>query len=63
MQDYKSLYFFLFNGITDIIGEMEKAENRNDNIRFIQYLKILQAGSEELYLKQGDDDDDDDGQT
>ncbi|MBO5265868.1 MAG: hypothetical protein IJX15_00395 [Ruminiclostridium sp.] len=62
MIDYKSLYFFLFNGITDIIGEMEKAENRNDNIRFIQYLKILQAGSEELYLKQGDDDDDD-GQT
>lgn len=63
MIDYKSLYFFLFNGITDIIGEMENAENKNDNIRFIQYLKILQAGSEELYLKQGDDDDDDDGQT
>lgn len=54
MQDYKALYFFLFNGITDIIAEMEKSEDFKDKAKFIRYLKILQAGSEELYLKQGD---------
>lgn len=58
MEDYKALYFFLFNGISDIIKEIEKSEDFKDKAKFICYLKILQAGSEELYLKQGDEEDD-----
>ncbi len=57
MIDYKPLYGYLFNGITDIINEMEKADNKQDNAKFIQHLKILQLGAEELYLRQEDDED------
>lgn len=60
MEDYKSLYYFMFNGVSDIINLMEEAPNSHENVRFIQYLKLLQAGAEELYLRQGDDDDNDD---
>lgn len=55
MIDYKPLYTFLFNGITDIIEVMEKADNSEENAKFIQYLKILQIGAEELYLRQEDE--------
>lgn len=50
MTDYKPLYYFLFNGITDIINEMDADPNSNPKI--IQYLKILQMGAEELYIEQ-----------
>lgn len=55
MTDYKSLYYFLFNGITDIINMMESAPNKKDNVKPIQYLKLLQMGAEELFMRQEDD--------
>lgn len=60
MEDYKHLYYYMFNGVSDIINLMEEAPNKKDNVKFIQYLKLLQAGAEELYLRQGDNDDSDD---
>lgn len=55
MIDYKPLYYFLYNGITDIINEMEK---NGDNSMYSQHLKFLQISAEELYLRQEDDEED-----
>ena len=54
MIDYKPLYSFLFNGITDIIEEMEKGNNDRVVEKYIRCLKELQIGAEELYLSQED---------
>ncbi len=55
MINYKDLYHFLFNGITDVIQEMELPESKGDTEKFINYLKLLQNGAEEQFLKMGDD--------
>ncbi|MBQ7834914.1 MAG: hypothetical protein IJ385_03955 [Ruminiclostridium sp.] len=52
MIDYKPLYYFLYNGITDIINEME--ENGEESM-YTQHLKFLQISAEELYLQQEDE--------
>lgn len=52
MAEYRELYSYLFNGITDIIEEM-----RNDitlNKRYLEKLKHLQAEAEEMYINQDD---------
>lgn len=54
MVDYKELYHFLFNGVTDIIEIMEKEPDAR--LKALQHLKFLQAGAEEKFLQMGDDD-------
>jgi hypothetical protein len=44
--DYKPLYYFLFNGITDVLC------NNEDTAQTITALKKLQCDSEELYMDQ-----------
>lgn len=58
--DFKPLYCYLFNGITDIINDMERnAYNpdfplfREEFVHTIGKLKALQIGSEEMYIEQG----------
>lgn len=56
MVDYKKLYSFLFNGITDVIGIMENAPEVN--AQALEHLKFLQSEAEEKYLQMGDSEDD-----
>ena len=53
MDEYKAPYYFLFNGITDIINSMEKMSE--PDIKHIQYLQILQRGAEEIFINQNDE--------
>lgn len=46
--NYKKLYFFLFNGITDVINKMEE---RNEGDDFICELQMLQLKAEEIYIE------------
>ena len=55
MIDYKTLYHYLFCGITDIINEMENPFTEISKNETINYLKLLQFNAEELYLEQEDD--------
>lgn len=55
MIDYKTLYHYLFCGITDIINEMENPFTESSKNEIINYLKLLQFNAEELYLEQEDD--------
>ena len=53
--DYKSLYYFLFNGISDILALKSKFTDITcDRIHLetIEALKKLQCNAEELFLKQ-----------
>ncbi len=59
MTDYKSLYYGLFNGITDVINAMEKtllnanAEQLCSQINaHIDTLRQLQFNAEEEYINQ-----------
>lgn len=54
MVDFKELYYFLFNGISDIIEIMEKEPDAR--LKALQHLKFLQAGAEEKYLRMEDED-------
>ena len=56
MVDYKQLYSFLFNGITDVIGIMENVPDVN--AQALEQLKFLQSEAEEKYLQMGDSEDD-----
>lgn len=58
MIDYKPLYYFLFNGITDIINEMDEAPEKAGTAMYSQHLKLLQLAAEELYLRQEDEEED-----
>ena len=49
MEIYKKLYLKLFNGITNIIEELE-IEKDNSNSDFIEKLKGLQISAEEMYI-------------
>ncbi len=54
MIDYKALYSFLFNGITDVIEKVEKSDVSTTNADCVLLLKELQADAEEMYLSQED---------
>lgn len=56
MVDYKELYFYVFNGISDIIEIMEKEPDAK--LKALQNLKLLQVCAEEKYLRMGDSEDD-----
>lgn len=49
MEDFKDLYFLLFNGITDII---EKYDNTGEYDSIINDLKELQIEAEERYISK-----------
>ncbi len=55
MVDYKKLYFFLFNRITDVINDIEEADRKGEDISVKLRLKLIQMNAEELYLRQGDE--------
>lgn len=51
MADYKRMYYFLFNEVTDVIERLQLAQQRTENI-------YLQADDAALHLEdseQGDD--------
>jgi hypothetical protein len=50
--DYKPLYFFLFNGITDIVRFMEGGSIRCDKVNAA--LKKLQSGAEDMLIEQAE---------
>ncbi len=52
MDEYKAPYYFIFNGITDIINDMKKMPE--PDIKHIQYLELLQMGAEEIFISQED---------
>ncbi|MBQ2823714.1 MAG: hypothetical protein IJF18_03960 [Oscillospiraceae bacterium] len=52
MLDYKELYYFLFNGITDIINALQKDDNNMQNMLTIIKLKKLQRDAEELFIQE-----------
>ena len=54
MIDYRALYSFLFNGITDVIEKVEKSDVSTTNADCVLLLKELQADAEEMYLSQED---------
>lgn len=55
--NYKTLYLYLFNGITDIINMMETEPFAKCVSDYIFRLKLLQINSEEMYIQQGEDTD------
>lgn len=48
--NYKKMYFFLFNGITDALAELEK----NNKAMAVQILLEHQRASEEMYISERD---------
>lgn len=50
MEDYKALYLFLFNGITDIVKEMEKIPDEQTE-QYIMMLRQLQADAEQKFIE------------
>lgn len=50
--DYKSLYYFLFNGISDVLALNKKYINGDQiYLETIDALKKLQCEAEELFIK------------
>lgn len=56
MADYKALYHYLFNCITDVIEEMKLPENKSNTNKAIAMLMEVQKGAEEQYLIMTDED-------
>ena len=50
MEDYKVLYFFLFNGISDVVKEMESKEPDEKIEKYIISLRQLQSDAEEKII-------------
>lgn len=52
--DYKALYIYLFNGITDIIDYFGDYNFKGDINDLIFKLELLQINCEEIFIKQGE---------
>ncbi|MBQ8725032.1 MAG: hypothetical protein IJY74_05095 [Oscillospiraceae bacterium] len=58
MTDYKSLYFYLFNGISEIAEKIEHEAEKTENTEsrdilenFIINMRKVQCATEEIYMK------------
>ncbi len=54
--NYKPLYYYLFNGISDVLNKKESIYGAFDPVFsvIINALKKLQCGAEDLIMKQGE---------
>lgn len=52
MSGYKEMYYFLFNGITRIIDELQEKENNMKDMPCIIKLKKLQIDAEEMFISE-----------
>lgn len=51
VENYEQLYYFLFNGITDVVQEMENHCPDELTEQYILMLRLLQANAEERFMQ------------